>query len=93
MNFTCRVTYPVHFLWINVLSAIGWLFVIIFGRHYKQSIYGKTIRKSQFLLDDKVAPLNHGGYGALPRAVTKVQRSFQVLICFVNNNVGSSFTF
>ena len=44
------------------MKSISAVFTCIFGPNYRQSMYGKRIKKSKFILDDKITLTNHGSY-------------------------------
>jgi len=42
-------------------------------------MYGKSMKKNSFILDDSITVTNHGSYGTIPKKVLEARWQFQVI--------------
>ena len=73
-------TFVVFVWWAAVVKYISAVFTCIFGPNYRQSMYGQRIKKSKFILDDKITLTNHGSFGTVPKKVLEARWQLQVLV-------------
>lgn len=70
-------TFVVFVWWAAIVKSISAVFTCIFGPNYRQSMYGKRIKKSKFILDDKITLTNHGSFGTVPKKVLEARWQLQ----------------
>ena len=71
-------TFVVFVWWAAVIKSVSAVFTFIFGPDYRQAMYGKNMKKSNFLLDNGVIVTNHGSFGTVPKKVLEARWRFQV---------------
>ena len=62
-----------------MIKSVSAVFTFIFGPDYRQAMYGKNMKKSNFLLDNGVVVTNHGSFGTVPKRVLEARWQFQVI--------------
>lgn len=70
-------TFVVFVWWAAVIKSVSAVFTFIFGPDYRQAMYGKNMKKSNFLLDNGVVVTNHGSFGTVPKRVLEARWQFQ----------------
>ena len=69
------------FVWkAALLKSLSAMFMFLFGRDYRQAMYGKRMKRNNFILDKNITFTNHGSYGTVPKRVLEARQQFQVLI-------------
>lgn len=56
-----------------LLKSISAVFAFIFGPDFRQSMYGKRMRRKHFILDQSITFTNHGSYGTVPKKVLEAR--------------------
>ena len=65
--------------WAALVKSLSAVFTFIFGPDYRQAMYGKSMKKNSFILDDSITVTNHGSYGTIPKKVLEARWQFQVI--------------
>lgn len=68
----------VVFVWkAALLKSLSAMFMFLFGRDYRQAMYGKRMKRNNFILDKNITFTNHGSYGTVPKRVLEARQQFQ----------------
>ena len=62
-----------------MVKSISAVLTFIFGSDYRLAMYGKSMKKNKFLLDNSITITNHGSYGTVPKKVLEAHWQFQVI--------------
>lgn len=62
-----------------MVKSISAVLTFMFGSDYRLAMYGKSMKKNNFLLDNSITITNHGSYGTVPKKVLEARWQFQVI--------------
>ncbi|XP_031569052.1 putative L-cysteine desulfhydrase 1 [Actinia tenebrosa] len=60
--------------WVALIKLTTSILTLILGPEYKQSLFGKHLRNTEFTLDAYATFVNHGSFGTVPRVVQEAQQ-------------------
>lgn len=62
-----------------MVKSISAVLTFMFGSDYRLAMYGKSMKKNNFLLDNSITIANHGSFGTVPKKVLEARWQFQVI--------------
>lgn len=76
-RFFQLTTFVVFVWWAAMVKSISAVLTFMFGSDYRLAMYGKSMKKNNFLLDNSITIANHGSFGTVPKKVLEARWQFQ----------------